>query len=138
MKNIQTFEGFINESLLNEGKSNTEEILRKIKDVASQLGFSEFVTLDSLKSATKGTILEDSVKKYKNQDFTTAYMFVDGWGHHLLMVMPSETESGEIDIDFYKMNKSKYSSTASMDHFYGNSESKTWIFKKTWKEWFTL
>ncbi len=138
MKNLQTFEEFLNESL-NEGKSNkTEEILNKIKDVASQLGFSAFVTLDSLKTATKGTILEPSVKKYKSSDINAAYMLVDGWGYHLLIVMPSELNSGEIDIDFYKMSKSKQSSSASMDHFYGNEESKTWTFKKTWKEWFTL
>ncbi len=138
MKNLKTFNEFLNESL-NEGKSNkTTEILDKIKEVASQLGFSAFVTLDSLKTATKGTILEPSVKKYKPSDINTAYMFVDGWGYHLLVVMPSEQNSGEIDIDFYKMNKAEYSSSASMDHFYGNKESKTWTFKKTWKEWFTL
>lgn len=138
MKNINTFEDFINESRLNEGKSNTIEILEKIKAVASRLGFSAFTTLDSLKTATKGTILEPSVKKYKSSDINAAYMFVDGWGYHLLVVMPSEQNSGEIDIDFYKMNKSKYSSSASFDHFYGNKESKTWTSKKTWKEWFTL
>jgi hypothetical protein len=134
MKHIHTFESFLNENL-NEAKSNkTEEILDKIKVVASQLGFSAFTTLDSLKTATKGTILESSVKKYKSYDVIAAYMFVDAWGHHLLVVMPSEQNSGEIDIDFYKMNKS----SASMDHFYGNKESKTWTFMKTWKEWFTL
>ena len=143
MKNLHTFEEFLNESVnesqLNEGKSDkTDKIISKIKDVASQLGFSAFTTLDSLKTATKGTILEHSVKKYKSTDINAAYMFVDAWGHHLLVVMPSELNSGEIDIDFYKMNKSKHSSSASSDHFYGNEESKTWTFKKTWKEWFTL
>ena len=139
MKHIHTFEEFVNENL-NEAKSNkTMEILDKIKDVASQLGFSAFTTLDSLKTATKGTILHPSVKKYKSTDINAAYMFVDGWGYQLLVVMPSsEQNSGEIDIDFYKMNKAEYSSSASMDHFYGNEESKTWTFKKTWKEWFTL
>jgi hypothetical protein len=67
-----------------------------------------------------------------------AYMFVDAWGHHLLVVMPGETNSEEIDIDFYKVNKANVSSSASTDHFYGNEESKTWTFKKTWKDWFTL
>ena len=134
MKNLHTFEEF-----LNEAKSNkTMEILDKIKEVASQLGFSAFVTLDSLKTATKGTILEPSVKKYKPSDIIAAYMFVDGWGYHLLIVMPSEQNSGEIDIEFYKMNKAEYSSSASMDHFYGNKESKTWTFKKIWRRWFTL
>lgn len=138
MKNLQTFNEFLNESLLNEGKSNTEEILRKIKDVASQLGFTAYTTLDSLKTATKGTILEDNIKKYKSSDINAAYMFIDGWGYHLLVVIPSEQNSGEIDIDFYRMNKAEYSSSSSFDWFHGNKESKTWTFKKTWKEWFTL
>ena len=124
---------------VNEAKPNqTMEIIGKIKDVASQLGFSAFTTLDSLKTATKGTILEFAVKQYKSTDINAAYMFVDGWGYHLLVVMPSEQNPGEIDIDFYKMNEADYKGSASMDYFYGNKESKTWTFKKTWKEWFTL
>ena len=124
---------------LSEAKPNqTMEIIGKIKAAASQLGFSAFTTLNSLKIATKGTELEPSVKKYKSTDINAAYMFVDGWGYHLLVVMPSEQNSGEIDIDFYKMNKAESSRSASMDHFYGNKESKAWTFKKTWKEWFTL
>lgn len=134
MKHIKLFEQFLNEAKPNQ----TMEIIDKIKDVASQLGFSAFTTLDSLKTATKGTILEFAVKQYKSTDINAAYMFVDGWGYHLLVVMPSEQNSGEIDIDFYKMNKAEHSGGASMDYFYGNKESKTWTFKKTWKEWFTL
>jgi|688.fasta_scaffold713080_3 diphthamide synthase subunit DPH2 len=138
MKHIHTFEGFLTENL-NEGKSNgTMEILDKIKEVASQLGFSAFTTLDSLKIATKGTVLEPSVKKYKSSVINAAYLLIDGSGYHLLVIMPSEQNSGEIDIYFYKMIKAEYSSGASMDHFYGNKESKTWTYKKTWKEWFTL
>ena len=134
MKHLKLFEQFLNEAKPNQ----TMEIIGKIKDVASQLGFSAFTTLDSLKTATKGTILEFAVKQYKSTGINAAYMFVDGWGYHLLVVMPSEQNSGEIDIDFYKMNKAEHGGSASMDHFYGNKESKTWTFKKTWKEWFTL
>jgi hypothetical protein len=134
MKHIPTFESFLNEAL----SSKTTDILNKIKNVAAELRFSEYTTLESLKTATKGTILEPSVKKYKSHDVNAAYMFVEGGWCHLLVVMPSEQNSGEIDIDFYKMNKAEYSSSASMDHFYGNKESKTWQFKKTWKDWFTL
>jgi hypothetical protein len=141
MKNLLTFKEFVNESELNEGVSDkTSKIINKIKDVASQLGFSAFTTVDSLKTATKGTalgdVLEPSIKWYT--DMIVAYMFVDAWGHHLLVVMPGETNSEEIDIDFYKVNKANVSSSASTDHFYGNEESKTWTFKKTWKDWFTL
>ena len=139
MKHIHTFESFVNEALNEALSSKTSAILKKIKDVASGLRFSEYTTLASLKTAVKGTMLEDSIKKYEQYDgFIAAYLLIDANHFHLLVISSNEENPEEIDIDFYKKYVSKHSSGQSSDSFIGNEESKTWQFKKTWKEWFVL